>query len=118
MAKYLKNTVNTLFFWYTAFSQLFEKHRKHDTNKFGFFDPNFDPSASESWLLGCFGTFLGDVENSCFFDAVIGWQKIKKSRLGAPKGRQGDFAGSAKVPFSDFWAPGRPQYQRSKYISI
>ena len=32
-----------------------------------------------------FGTFLGDVENSCFFDAVLGSKKTKKSKLGAPK---------------------------------
>jgi hypothetical protein len=29
-------------------------------------------------LLGCFGVFLGDVENLCFSDAVFGWQKIEK----------------------------------------
>ena len=35
-----------------------------------------------------------------------------------PKVSKSDFGGSARVPFSDFGPPGRPHYQRSKYISI
>ena len=62
--------------------------------------------------------FLGDVENLCFSDAVIGCQKIEKSRLGAPKGSKSDFGPWASGGLSDFGAPGRPHYQRSKYISI
>ena len=38
----------------------------------------------------------------------LGGKKSKKSRLGTPKGRQGDFEGSAKVPFSDFDPQGGP----------
>ena len=43
-----------------------------------FFDPKFDPWASESWWLGRFGKFLGDVEKYVIFDAVFEWPKIEK----------------------------------------
>ena len=44
---------------------------------------------------------------------VVTW-RVKKSN----KGRQGDFDSSARRPFGDFGVPGRPQDQRSKYISV
>ena len=78
MAKCLKKHCKYSVIWYTAFGQLFEKLCKHDPKKYSFFDPKFNPWASESWLLGCFGVFLGDVENLCFSDAVFGCQKIEK----------------------------------------
>ena len=40
MAKCLKNTVNTVFFWYTAFSQLCEKLYKHGPKKYSFLTLN------------------------------------------------------------------------------
>ena len=40
MAKCLKNTVNTVFFRYTAFSQLFETLCKHDPKKYSFLTLN------------------------------------------------------------------------------
>ena len=64
-----------MFFSYTAFSQLFEKHCKHDPKKYSFLTHNLTLGRR---LLGCFGTFWGDVENSYFSDAVFVWQKIEK----------------------------------------
>ena len=66
-----------------------------------------------------FWDVFGRCWKAIFFDAAF-WcsKKSKKSSLQVPKGRHEDFEGSARVPFNNFWVPGRPQYQRSKYIRI
>ena len=48
----------------------------------------------------------------------LGGKKSKKSRRGAPKGSKSDFEPWASGGLSDFGPPGRPHYQRSKYISL
>ena len=54
--------------------------------KVPFFDLKIDPWAVKSRLLGRFGTFLGDVEKSAYFDVALVRQKIEKIE---PWGAQG-----------------------------
>ena len=49
--------------------------------KVSFFDLKIDPWAVKSRLLGRFGTFLGDVEKSSYFDVALVRQKIEKIEL-------------------------------------
>ena len=58
--------------------------------KVSFFDLKIDPWTVKSRLLGRFGTFLGDVEKSSYFDVALVRQKIEKIELwgaqGPPRG--------------------------------
>ena len=61
--------------------------------KVALFDSQIDPWAVKSRLLGRFGTFLGYVEKSLYFDVALVRQQIEKIELwgaqGPPRGLRG-----------------------------
>ena len=118
MAQRTNNTVNTVFFRHSVFSKLFENPCLNGHQKYSFLTPKSTLGRSKVDRWDVLGRFLVMLNNLCFFISIWCAKKSKKSSLGAPKSRQGDFGPSTRRPFSDFGVPGRPQYQRSKYISI
>ena len=64
-----------------------------------------DTWASQSHLGGGFGTFLGDIENSKFFDVALGCQKIDRFRPLDAQGLKKGLRVFADCTLGRFWGP-------------